>query len=76
MIRQIWTIGHSTRKIDDFISFLKVRVVEVTHIVDPDKSEPHPYTSAAKIVDGTLSYGADSPLQFTAQLTFRPPPRL
>lgn len=39
--------------------FLKVRGLEVTHIVDPAKSEPHPYTSAAKIIDGSLSYAAD-----------------
>lgn len=39
--------------------FLKARGVEVTHIVDLAKSEPHPYTSAAKIVDGALSYAAD-----------------
>ena len=40
--------------------FLKARGIEVTHIVDLNKSEPHPYTSAAKIVDGTLSYAADA----------------
>jgi uncharacterized protein (DUF488 family) len=39
--------------------FLKVRGVDVTHIVDLGKNEPHPYTSAAKIADGTLSYVAD-----------------
>ncbi len=36
--------------------FLKVRGVEVMHIVDARKSEPHPFTSAARIVDGRLSY--------------------
>lgn len=40
--------------------FLKARGIEVTHIVDANKTEPHPYTSAAKIVDGTLSYVDDS----------------
>ena len=39
---------------------LKACGIEVTHIVDLNKSEPHPYTSAAKIVDGTLSYAADA----------------
>jgi uncharacterized protein (DUF488 family) len=42
--------------------FLKVRGVEVTHIVDLGKTEPHPYTSAVKIVDGVLSYAADEVL--------------
>ena len=35
---------------------LKVRGVEVIHIVDARKTETHPYTSAARIVDGRLSY--------------------
>jgi len=39
--------------------YLKVRGTEVVHIVDADKIEPHPYTSAARIVDGTLSYASD-----------------
>jgi hypothetical protein len=30
------------------------------HIVDRNKIEPHPYTSAARIVNGELSYRADS----------------
>ena len=36
--------------------YLKVRGVEVLHIIDHNKIEPHPYTSAAKIVNGQLSY--------------------
>jgi len=36
--------------------FLKVNGVEVIHIVDNNKTEEHPYTSAARIVDGELSY--------------------
>jgi uncharacterized protein (DUF488 family) len=36
--------------------FLKVRGVEVLHILDANKIEPHPFTSAARIVDDTLSY--------------------
>jgi len=42
--------------------YLKARGIEVLHIVDANKTEPHPYTSAARIVDGKLSYGADSTL--------------
>ena len=36
--------------------FLKARGVEVTHIVDRSKTEPHPFTSPARIVNGELSY--------------------
>ena len=40
--------------------YLKACGIEVLHIVDANKTEPHPYTSAARIVDRTLSYGAES----------------
>jgi uncharacterized protein (DUF488 family) len=36
--------------------YLKVRGVEVLHILDANKTELHPYTSAARIVNGELSY--------------------
>jgi uncharacterized protein (DUF488 family) len=36
--------------------FLKVRGVEVIHILDAQQTEVHPYTSAARIVQGRLSY--------------------
>ncbi|HEV8618630.1 MAG TPA: DUF488 domain-containing protein [Candidatus Udaeobacter sp.] len=36
--------------------YLKMRGVEVVHIVDAKKTEPHPYTSAARIVNGELKY--------------------
>jgi len=39
--------------------YLKARGVEVMHILDHKKVEPHPFTSAAKIVDGELSYSGD-----------------
>jgi uncharacterized protein (DUF488 family) len=38
--------------------YLKVRGVEVLHILDEKKMEPHPFTSAARIVNGELSYRA------------------
>lgn len=38
--------------------WLKVRGVEVLHILSENKVEPHPYTSAARIIDGQLSYRA------------------
>jgi len=36
--------------------FLKARGVEVIHILDATHEQLHPYTSAARIVDGELSY--------------------
>jgi len=39
--------------------YLKTRGVEVIHIVDANKNEPHPFTPAARIVDGALSYASD-----------------
>jgi len=39
--------------------YLKARGVEVVHILDTKKIEPHPFTSAAQIVDGQLSYAAE-----------------
>lgn len=42
---------------------LKVSGIEVCHIMGQGKSAPHPYTRAARIVEGKLSYGeADSDL--------------
>ena len=40
--------------------YLKSRGIEVMHILDANKTQPHPYTSAAHIVDGELSYDAES----------------
>ena len=40
--------------------FLKVRGSEVMHILHGQKTEPHPFTSAARIVDGRLIYTADT----------------
>jgi uncharacterized protein (DUF488 family) len=36
--------------------YLKAKGVDVIHILAPGKSEAHPYTSAARIVNGQLSY--------------------
>ena len=36
--------------------YLKAKGIEVTHIMEIGKSESHPFTSAARIVDGQLSY--------------------
>src|SRR5437016_13162592 len=40
--------------------FLKVRGIEVMHILNVDKVEPHPFTSVAQIVGGVLSYGSEA----------------
>jgi uncharacterized protein (DUF488 family) len=40
--------------------YLKSRGIDVMHILGANKVEPHPYTSAARIVNGELSYKADS----------------
>ena len=36
--------------------FLKVKGIEVIHIMGEEKSELHPFTSAARVVNGELSY--------------------
>src|SRR5207237_1299795 len=36
--------------------YLKAKDVKVEHILSAAKSEPHPFTSAATIVNGELSY--------------------
>ena len=36
--------------------YLKAEGHEVVHILDEKKTEEHPYTSAARLVDGKLSY--------------------
>src|SRR6266550_292704 len=38
--------------------YLKVRGIEVIHIVDANKTEPHLYTSAARMASGELNYNA------------------
>jgi uncharacterized protein (DUF488 family) len=38
--------------------YLKSRGLTVTHILGPAKAEPHPYTSAARIESGALTYRA------------------
>jgi uncharacterized protein (DUF488 family) len=40
--------------------YLKACEIEVMHILDANKIEPHSFTSAAHIVKGQLSYGAES----------------
>ena len=40
--------------------YLKARGVEVLHILGANKVDPHPYTPASRIVNGELSYKAES----------------
>jgi uncharacterized protein (DUF488 family) len=42
--------------------YLKVRRIGVMHILDANKAQPHPYTSAARIVNGELSYAPENAL--------------
>lgn len=42
--------------------FLKADGHEVLHIQSPLKTDPHPFTSAARIVDGALTYAAERDL--------------
>jgi len=44
--------------------YLKAAGHEVIHIMSGTKTEVHPFTSAARIVDGKLSYSAASEPQF------------
>jgi len=40
--------------------YLKACDIEVMHILNANKIQPHPFTSAARIVDGNLSYAHES----------------
>ena len=40
--------------------YLKARDIEVMHILDANKIELHPFSSAARIVNSALSYESDS----------------
>ena len=48
--------------------WMKVRGVEVLHILSENKAEPHPFTSAATVTDGQLSYRAPRAAATTAEL--------
>ncbi len=37
---------------------LRVQAIDVIHIVDPTHTVSHPFTSAARVIDGRLSYAA------------------
>jgi uncharacterized protein (DUF488 family) len=39
---------------------LKARRIEVMHILDASKTQRHPYTSAARVVNGKLSYAENT----------------
>ena len=52
----IYAAAPENQLLDEGIEALKARGVEVIHILDEKKTEPHPFTSAAQIVNGDLSY--------------------
>jgi uncharacterized protein (DUF488 family) len=41
---------------DLIADYLKAQGTEIIHIINADKTEPHPFTSAARIMDGKLDY--------------------
>ena len=41
--------------------YLKAQGTEITHIMNANKTEPHPFTSAARIVNGKLNYADEPP---------------
>jgi len=53
--------------------YLKAMDVQVIHILSPTKVQEHPYTSAARLVDGRLSY--ESPLLAIPSLPQETKPR-
>ena len=55
----LWWQCHRGLIADDF----KARGWEVIHLMAPGHAEPHPYTAAARIVDGRLDYSAPEPPQ-------------
>ena len=53
----IWTVGHSTRPVDGFLDLLAgYRLGAIADVRRFPGSRRHPYTSAARIVEGRLSY--------------------
>jgi uncharacterized protein (DUF488 family) len=42
--------------------YLKARGIEILHIIDAKQTELHPYTSAARVVNGKLSYAEENTL--------------
>ena len=42
--------------------YLKARRIEVMHILDANKTQLHPYTSAVRVVNGKLSYAEENTL--------------
>lgn len=55
----VWWQCHRGLISDDF----KASGWEVVHLLAPGRSDEHPYTSAARIVDGKLDYSAPEPPQ-------------
>jgi Protein of unknown function, DUF488/Hypervirulence associated proteins TUDOR domain len=63
----VWWRCHRSMISDD----LKAKGIQVLHIMGPHKIQEHPYTSAAHLVNGRLSY--ESPSLFTPGLFLQEP---
>jgi uncharacterized protein (DUF488 family) len=55
----MWWQCHRSLIADDF----KAAGWTVLHLMQPGRTEEHPYTGAARIVDGRLDYSAEGPRQ-------------
>jgi len=55
----MWWQCHRSLIADDF----KAHGWTVVHLMQPGRSQEHPYTGAARIVDGKLDYGEEGPRQ-------------
>ena len=55
----MWWQCHRSLIADDF----KVRGWRVLHLMAPGRADEHPFTSAARVVDGRLDYGAPGDAQ-------------
>ncbi len=48
--------------------YLKVRGIDVLHLLDAKTTQPHPFTSAATVVDGRLSYASKTAAELNLDL--------
>ena len=58
---KLWTVGHSNRGWEEFLALLQSRGTEILHILRAGPAEKHPYTSAATLIEGRLSYAGAQP---------------
>ena len=63
----VWWQCHRSLIADD----LKSQNIQVLHILNEKKIEPHSYTKPARIVNGRLTYQEDSQCQFWTETSFK-----